>query len=513
MSQAERTFLKKILQDDKAQYPNLKPDEHFELFSATQVLKKYELDPNEIESGLVDGGNDGQVDAIYSFANRRLIREDTKLPTRQEQVNIDLVIVTARSGQGSFDADVLTKLLTTANHLLDPSAKLSAVKQLYNQSLLDSVERFRSLYLGLRKYHPNLTIRIDYVTMGEEVSEHVKKAKDELIARIATLYSPVACDVRLIGAKHLLTMFDQSPPNTLELITEKQLPLGKGAYVSIVTLPNFFAFVADSDKELLRRIFESNVRDYQGNVKVNKDIRDTLVNGQDNEEFWWLNNGITILASDLRGDGETLVIDDPQIVNGLQTSREIHAHFRNQAKLNDRRHILVRVIKTQNSATRDRIIKATNSQTSIPSPWLHATEDVHRHIEKYFGSHELYYDRRKNYYRNQGKPPDRVVTIPWLAQAIMAVALGRPGDARARPSTVLEKDYRQVFSKSYQPELYLNCAQLMKRVGRFLQAKSLTRTTKNNIEFHVAMYASCLALKQAGPHREKAKNLEASTVN
>jgi AIPR protein len=508
MSSAEKTYLRQILEDERQQvYPTLKPDEHFELFSAVQILKKYELDNNEIMSGLIDGGNDGQVDGIYLFANRQLIREDTHAPSRQEQANIDLIIISARSGAGSFNTEVIEKLQKTTNHLLNPSHDVRKIQSLYNQGLLDATQRFRKLYLALRKHHPNLKIVFNYVTVGDEVSPHVEEARDALVARVRELYNPVTCEVALIGAKGLLTLFDKNPPTTIELATTKLLPLGKDAYIAIVKLSDFFNFISDSEQELLRRIFESNVRDYQGNVKVNQNIQATLQSGERDEEFWWLNNGISILASEVRGHGETLLIDDPQIVNGLQTSREIHAYFRTHHQFTDPRHILVRVIKTQKPETRDRIIKATNNQTQIPSPWLHATEEVHRHIEVYFKSHDLFYDRRKNFYKNQGMPADKIITIPWLGQSIMSIALSRPNDARARPTTFLNNAYRQVFSKSYQPELYLNCAQLMRSVEAFLQSKNLARTTQNNIEFHLAMYTGCLMLSHPGPLREKAKDL------
>jgi hypothetical protein len=72
------------------------------------------------------------------------------------------------------------------------------------------------------------------------------------------------------------------------------------------------------------------VRDYQGDVEVNREIRDALEN-PGNEEFWWLNNGITILASKANYAQGDLVLDDPQIVNGLQTSIEIFEYFRREA--------------------------------------------------------------------------------------------------------------------------------------------------------------------------------------
>ena len=54
--------------------------------------------------------------------------------------------------------------------------------------------------------------------------------------------------------------------------------------------------------------------------------------------------------------------------------------------------------------SRDRIIKATNSQTVVPPSSLRATQRIHRDIEEYLQQKGLFYDRRKNHYKNEGKP-------------------------------------------------------------------------------------------------------------
>ena len=128
-------------------------------------------------------------------------------------------------------------------------------------------------------------------------------------------------------------------------------------------------------------MFESNVRHFQGPTKVNKEIASTLAKPDASPEFWWLNNGVTILASELGGDQELLSVTDPLIVNGLQTSFVIHSHFSEGGRDDDRRMIMVRLTKASDPALTDAIIKATNSQTYIAPAWLHATEDVHRNIE------------------------------------------------------------------------------------------------------------------------------------
>ncbi|QTR06142.1 AIPR family protein, partial [Saccharothrix algeriensis] len=40
-------------------------------------------------------------------------------------------------------------------------------------------------------------------------------------------------------------------------------------------------------------------------------------------EFWWMNNGATIICSSATINGKEFVLDDVQVVNGLQTSYTI----------------------------------------------------------------------------------------------------------------------------------------------------------------------------------------------
>jgi hypothetical protein len=134
-------------------------------------------------------------------------------------------------------------------------------------------------------------------------------------------------------------------------------------FVGLVKLSDYWKFLQDNSGDLDERIFESNVRGFQQNTPVNASIRDTL-NKPGKADFWLLNNGITILA----GKGTTtagykkLEIDDPQIVNGLQTSRLIDAYYRAGVGIpspdEDSRRIMVRVIKSSDEHVSDDVIRA-----------------------------------------------------------------------------------------------------------------------------------------------------------
>ena len=156
---------------------------------------------------------------------------------------------------------------------------------------------------------------------------------------------------------------------------------------------------------------------------------------------------------------------------------------------------------------RARIIKATNSQTQIPIASLRATELIHRDIEEYLRPHGLSYDRRKNHYKNEGKPIEKIVGIPHLAQSVMSLALLRPNDARARPSSLLKRseDYDKVFNRDYPIGLYLSCAAIMKRVDHFISSESaqLDRKDQTNFRLYVAMEVACTAVGKAAPTSEE----------
>ena len=166
-------------------------------------------------------------------------------------------------------------------------------------------------------------------------------------------------------------------------------------------------------------------------------------------------------------------IHDPQIVNGLQTSRTIYNHFRdNTPDEKDSRRVMVRVIKISDKPTRDDIIKCTNSQNEMPAEALRTTDAIHRQIEGAFHIKGLYYDRRKGYYREKGQPVDKIVSVIEVAQAIIAIVLQKPNDARGGPKKYLVNDekFDSIFGKTnsgedkYSFSLYIKAVEITRRI-------------------------------------------------
>ena len=101
--------------------------------------------------------------------------------------------------------------------------------------------------------------------------------------------------VSFFGADELWISASAVPNYTLQLTYRENATSGT-SHVALVSLRNYVAFLSDSDGNLNRHIFDWNVRDYQGNIEINKEIRFSLEDEQA-PDFWWLNNGVTIVCS------------------------------------------------------------------------------------------------------------------------------------------------------------------------------------------------------------------------
>lgn len=484
--------------------------EYFELYSASEILKDFDLTYDDVAYGIVGDGGDGGIDSIFTLVNGEPLKEDTEINSNQKKNHIELFIIQSKTSP-SFNEDAVLKFRETAQDLFNLANNPDDYAARYNADLIDKVKLFRNAYSKLAKTFPKLEIRYFYATQGVEVHPNVAGKVPKLREDILKMFGGAAFSFEFVGAPELLQM-TRNVPSSSRILEVAESPIGTvaGSYLCLVSLSKYFEFISDSGA-LARSIFESNVRDYQGSVVVNTGIRKTLEN-KDSENFWYLNNGVTIITPKAVLAGKQLTIEDPQIVNGLQTSHEIYQHF---SKLDDytgdERAVLVRVICEENEEARDRIIRATNSQTAIPPASLRSSDDIHRNIEDFLKANGFYYDRKKNHYKNQGKPVAKIISIPYMAQTMMAITLLKPDSARARPSTLINSDieYKRIFSLDMPIDIYLKTIQIMKAVENYLKpdacGQQLERKTITNIKYYVAMM---VGVKLVGAKDDIAKRLE-----
>ncbi len=505
MPSNDRIILDQVLDQQRlAIAPTLDEPRYFEVFVAEQVLKDYDLSYDEIESGIVAGGGDGGIDGFYAFVNGELIQEDTDVTDLKRNIQIEVVLIQAKTVAG-FSEAAMDRFVAATEDLFDLSKSLTDLSAVYNSVLLETAERFSQVYQILAARFPRLAVRFFYASKGDQVHPNVSRKTARIETTIKQHFSAVDFSFTFLSARDLLDLARRVPTTSYELKLA-EIPIsatGDVAFICLVSLKDFYRFITDTQGHLVRHIFEANVRDYQGKTQVNEQIQDTLQHSG-SEDFWWLNNGVTVLASRATQSGKAITVENPEIVNGLQTSTEIHSYVSFCNTDAEARNLLVRVIVPNAVDCRDRIIKATNSQTAIPPASLRATDRIHRDIEQYLKTFGLYYDRRKNFYKNDGKPIERIISIPQMAQAVMAVALMRPDTARARPSSLIKKDteYQSLFNPQYPIELYRACAVILKQTERFLtqHPDMPSAADRNNLKFYIAMVASQITVGTSVPN-------------
>ncbi|PSR20357.1 MAG: hypothetical protein C7B45_15350 [Sulfobacillus acidophilus] len=519
MSDNSRILVDESVQQQKVELgDNRDLNRFFEFYALSQALKEYDLSYDEIESGITGDTHDGGADAVYLFVNGDLVKEDANLKGKyKNNVDVELVIAQVKN-TNSFSETPVIKFSRLSTNLLDFSAKRQEFEGRYNTKILDAFELFRKTYFSLLTKKPKLRLKYLYVTKGDDVHPNVGRQAEDLKRDITRLLANAEVNVEFIGADDLLRII-QTRPNEVHRLKVSENPLSSlgQVFIVLVNLADYFRFITDDDGKMMKYLFESNVRDYQGKTNVNTEIRETLEEDSP-DEFWWLNNGVTIVASEASAPGgKELVITNPEIVNGLQTSNEIYGYYVNHPdKLaNEHRNLLVRVIVPQSEETRDKIIRATNSQTPIPKASLRATDAIHRQIEDFFKNRGLYYDRRKNYYKNEGKKPKEIISVSFLAQCLMSVLRQKPDFARARPSTLLEnkEEYNRLY-RNNDLMTYFNVAQLGRNVELTLRDSGTYNASDiNNVKFYVLYFIFASLTSNLFPTNKLVSQVDLSSVS
>ena len=508
-------------------FPDMKPERFFEHFVAEQILKERDLTDDQLLAGNVGGPYDGGIDAIHLFVNGDRI-DDTNVErykSMKEGVKIDLHLIQAKD-KNRMEAVVVNTFSVMADDLLKPNTELHNLVGQYNSGVLQAFEWFWDIYGAIRiTAAPEINVIFSYATKAGGPSKPMRRKAEQLRKKVERLISGCNCRFEFLGATELLDLSRAKLPQHFELIAAGQ-PLSAdaagGSYVALVRLDSYFDFITSDDGELHWRLFEANVRDWQGNNKVNKQIKESL-RQRDSNDFWWLNNGVTMLVKSLIPSGHSLRLENPEIVNGLQTTRAIWQHFREQPTgTSDDRRLLTRIIViADGNENRETIIRATNSQTAVPTYALRSLDRVHRNIEEYFLAQQeylLFYDRRKNFYKNQSKPAKSIIDLRTLAQTVIATGLGKPDDARGRPSDYLgasdDEKYRTVFDDDTDPAFYFFCARFYKLIEDLLKHEAICDdfdpAQRRSVRFHIMTHVMSRHLAVAPSQLSKAINTIAS---
>lgn len=503
-------LLQDMLERSRKETDGLNRAEQEAYFVSSHYLSAYRPSHDDILSGIVDGTRDGGVDSAYIFANGYCIRDDLNVAALGRNPQLDFILVQVKNS-GSLGESSIEKLIVHLPKLLDFTRDEIALAKQFNSRILEITRRFLDVYRAMEM--PTLRIFVAFAALkAEHIHPNVEFKSEQLIDSLRACFGNAVPVVELLDAAAMSDVARDKPPTSAQL-TLAENPIStdmSGGYVGLVKLYDYQSFITDETGKLNATLFDANVRDYEGESGVNQAIQDTLMQEDRNVDFWWLNNGVTIVADKVQPAGKLLQLESPQIVNGLQTSHEIYkrgvAHG-----YEENRGVLVKVIEARNDLVKDRIIRATNSQTLLGISSLRATDRVQREIEEFFSARDLYYERRKNYYANRQIPLRDLVSIDQLGQAVLATLVQAPHVSRGEVSRIFQDEiYSVVFEASTPLGAYHSAIVITRACEQYLREHRETQGQVDDFVFHLATATTIALTRKRQPGAKDLASLEAN---
>ena len=467
MAKNDIVLIDSIIEDMNANAPMdaRRKGELFEQFATEQLLKEYDLSSEELARGVVDGKDDGGIDSMYILINGILLQDDMDFSWPRSSCEITVIVITCKH-YDTYRQDVINSEFATVSELFDLSIQDGSLNGQYNQDILLQRHLFKTAYVKTAAHLTNLHFKYYFASRGDssEVGENILARAEQIKAKMKDLFSVCKADYAFIGCSELFALYQKKRQYDLALPFVKQIEQN-GGHVVLVKLTDYYHFISDEEGHLRKYLFDSNIRDYMGLNSVNEDILDSLRNNN-KTDFWWLNNGITILSTAAVSADGILTISNVQIVNGLQTSQTIFQFFSSEGDLNDDRLVMIKIVKQDDVDIRDSIIRSTNNQTAIALTSLFATDLRQRRIEEIMKTYGLYYERRVNFYVNQGIDREWIFDIMYLAAGYIGVVLRAPEFAARmkRKHLMNVEKYKTIFNQADSLLIWPKVARIMRMI-------------------------------------------------
>lgn len=403
------------------------------------------LDPDELKERIVEDKRAEGVDAILI-----------------DQINYDLLFIQARTvdnfdnTQNNFPENDLKSTLEGIRFLLRGDYKGQITPEVEN--LID-------------EYH-ELDRSGDYKTRIIFLALKKKPIDDKFIKNFSQEFPQITVDFYdfewlsdFYAKKYLLIR--AAPPERIsfEVLTDL---LRKDAPIESRVFTCKGKELAKIYNDYRERIFQQNVRYSLGvrSKSINRQILETATSDERSINFWYFNNGITIICRRINesSSGRVINLDNAQIINGAQTTYALYESYRD-GTLKDNVEVLIRVIVTDDRDFIENITLYTNSQNAIRLRDLCSNDEIQRKIQNILlGSYQYFYERKRGGIDSLYPTPQakrkllgdyykvKVINNENSAQSFLAMYLDKPAQAKSEKGRIFLKDkagfYDDIFNQN-----------------------------------------------------------------
>lgn len=491
-----------------SELPSEGQEKDFEKFSNYCLVSKEYNKAFDLETLCTGSGDDTGIDGIAIIVNGQLIenKEDIDfLLTSNNFLEATYVFIQSKTSN-EFSSKDMNNFGFGVRDFFSEIPKLRR-----NQQIEDFAEISNYLLNKASKFRSNPKCKLYYVSNGTWNDDKnnvavIESTKSDLYSM--NLFSDVMFTP--IDANEISRLY-RNTKNTVsttfvfqDKVTLPDLPNIAESYLGVLPLLEFKKILMD-ENDNIRNIFYDNVRDFQGlNNPVNTSIYETL-NGESQELFTVLNNGVTVVANDLKTSGNKFTISDYQIVNGCQTSNILYEYLigTEKDKINNF-HLPIKLIVTDNDEVKNRITIATNSQTAIKREQLQSMTDFQKSLELFFqtfdGDGLLYYERRSGQYQADGDVlRARIINIKDLIKSFSSIFYENPDRVTTYFGSIVtqnvESESPAIFNSDHKKILYYTAAYAYYRLD-ILFKKRLLDNDYRKIKFFILMLFRMLINKE-----------------
>jgi hypothetical protein len=404
-------------------------------FLVLAVGSYLDIELKDVMPLITEGGNDCGIDAMY-IGDVSETEFTVFLFQSKYKFNLE--------SDSNFPATSILRVIEGVKGIFDPSKDL-----LLNDNIKPKFVEIRSLLLDGNIPNIKCVLINNGITWNDEGDIQINNAgfRDQVVFEYFNHKNIVE---HMTKAKPVSDSINVSGKGIVEEFNFKRVLLGKISVSEIVRLTNKYG---DS-------LFEKNIRRFLGINKnrVNEDIKRTLVDNDRKNNFFFYNNGITMVCTKfsynaLASENWIVKIDDMQIINGGQTCKTIQETVNDNATIDySQVYVLLRLYEVSvgdDDGVVSDITIATNSQNPVDLRDLKANEELQRNLE--IAIKELGYTYKR---KREGVSTSDAIPSSVAAEAVYAIWRKRPHVAKFKRNELFGRFYYEIFDN-------LNAAQLV----------------------------------------------------
>ena len=397
-------------------------------------------------------------------------------------------------------------------HILQvKNAKLSAVDI---KSCFDKMKRTVDLFYNDRKKVNKNLREIISKTNFDEDNENIIKYYVVHVGDIISINGQKDDEI-IINIDELNTLFNgiksKSVPSfeiaindKSELLTYEDKKSNKKSIICSLSASILAPLVKKYDNTELGRniLFGQNLREaLKKGSKTYDGIKKTIIDEPHN--FWYYNNGITIIAKELIVEDKKITLKEFSIINGAQTTSsflqylneiEIDYPKKDRSKFSNKINevfILARIVETMDDDQfKNKITLFNNTQNPISTRDMVSNNPEQIQLQKKLLNSDpnIYIDIRRGALKPKGIQFEkhRVVTNTELAQFIYSSVLQKPFIAKEKKNTIFNKDKNSKLINEYYDGIFeINTGEAFKlsvyEIDEILFVKELHKKAKQYI--------------------------------